>query len=108
MVRIIIRELNSHTKEHSEQLQLINQKYGASKEREMRNLRNEEISAILDKVKELQRDILDRYREKMESIFQDIGFLLSEMLDLEKRNEVGLIAHQVFSTSLIELLIISE
>lgn len=102
LVRIVIRELNERTKECSDQLQAINLEYGLAKDRKLRDLRNEKISIVMDEVKSLQAEILDKYRHKMEKIFKDLGQLLSEMLDLEKRNEVGLIAHQVFSSSLIE------
>ena len=101
LVRIVIRELIERTREHSEQLQNINREYGLSKDRKLRNLRNEKISEVMEKVRALQGKVLEEYQEKMEKIFLDLGILLSEMLDLEKRNDVGLIAHQVFSSSLV-------
>ena len=101
LVRIVIRELTERTKQYSEELQDINREYGLSKDRSLRSLRNEKITIVMNQVQQLQGEILKQYRVKMENIFSDLGVLLAEMLDLEKRNEVGLIAHQVFSSSLI-------
>jgi hypothetical protein len=101
IVRIMLRDLTERTKKYAEQIKDISRHYRYDKSVAVQRARNQEIAIVMEEVQPFKLKILAEYREKMEGIFQSIGILLEQMLDLEKRNEVGQIANQVFDESLL-------
>ena len=101
LVRIMLRDLTERTKKYAQQLKSISQRYRHDRSVEAQRARNLEIAAVMEEVQPFKLKILSEYHEKMEEIFQAIGTLLEQLLDLEKRNEVGQIANQIFSESLL-------
>ncbi len=63
--------------------------------------RRAEINTLTEQLKVTQGAIYQRVRPKLESFFVEVQHMLMELLDLEKRNEVGANAYKIFIGSIL-------
>ena len=100
--RIVSNRLQQMMENAQQQIVDIHKKYEHTKSEPVRSKKQQEIQHVVDELTAEQDVLFREIRERLLSIFMQIQHLLMEILDLEKRNEVGRSIHDIFQESLFQ------
>lgn len=101
LIRILRKELNVSIQFHSERLESIYREYQGINDSSSWDIRRQKIDIVTNEFSRDQKELLKKYTPKMQSVFLGIQQMLVELLDLEKRTEVGKIGLNIFSDSIV-------
>ena len=101
--RIVSNRLQQMMDDAQRQILDVHKKYEQVKLEHARSKKQLEIQRVIDELTADQEVLFCEIRGRLLSIFMQIQHLLMEILDLEKRNEVGRSIHNIFQKSVFQL-----
>jgi CRP-like cAMP-binding protein len=99
--RIIYKAIADETSEYREQLRSINEQYSIKCTAETWLIRKEKVAKVIEGLQEVEKRLFKKFEERLREVFSDLNRLLNELLDLEKRNEVGIFANHLFDETIL-------
>ena len=100
--RIIYKAISDETSVYREQLRTINEEYSMKSTPENWSVRKEKVAQLVEDLQRVEETLFRKYKSRLLEVFEDLNKLLNELLDLEKRNEVGLFANHLFDQTILQ------
>jgi hypothetical protein len=100
--RIIYKTISDETGEYRDELRRINEEYSIKCTPETWSVRKDKVAKVVEGLQQVEKKLFLKFKGRLLEVFSDLNKLLYELLDLEKRNEVGLFANHLFDGTILQ------